>query len=201
MAKPIVVNYLGQTTNFDHKKLSRKELYGRRKREVVDRNGVACRRAALTDDGRFLLVSGMTAQGYFTDSGRWVPNKELVGLDEDGQQVDSVPSTLGVEQQLEQATTADLLDLQVASVYRLKAEHIDDGLAKQLDAGILFRCPFNYRADYYAETLIILKNEHGVFGLVGIPTPTEWTDAATVQPAVADGSDDLFEDDLDFEMF
>ena len=201
MAKPIVVTYKGNNSNFDHKKLSRKDIYGRRKREVVDRNGVACRRASLTDDGQFMLVSGMTAQGYFTDTDRWVPNSELVGMDAQGKVVDRVPSTLGAAQELELATTADLLDLQVASVYMLDVQSIDGDLSKRLDAGDLFRCPFNYRGDFHAETLIILKNQHGCFGLVGTPAPTKWTEAVVSQPVVADEVDDLFEDDLDFELF
>ena len=201
MAKPIVVTLDGKTSNFGHKKLSRKALYGRRKREVVDRGGAGCERASLTDDGRFMLRSGMTAQGYFTGDDRWIPNADLVGLGGDGKPVERMPATLGAAQPLSPATATDLLDLQVASVYMLDADEIDDDLAKRLDAGELFTCPFNYRADYHAETLILLKNQQGYFGVVGVPAPAQWTDPVAAQPVIAEAEEDLFEDDLDFEMF
>ena len=72
-------------------------------------------RASLTEDGQFLIQSGMTAQGYFTDDMRWIPNSDLVGL-VDGEPVEKIPSTLGEPQDLEAATAQQLLDLRLSAV-------------------------------------------------------------------------------------
>ena len=46
-------------------------------------------KAALTTDGLYLLQSGMTAQGYFDETGRSLQKSQLVGLDADGQPLES----------------------------------------------------------------------------------------------------------------
>ena len=84
MAKPIIVSFGGVQSNFDHEKLDRAKLYGRRQRQVLDPEGQRCEKAELTRDGTLLVRSGMTAQGYFDEAGTWIPNGKLVGLDADG---------------------------------------------------------------------------------------------------------------------
>ena len=96
MAKPIVLTYEGVQSSFDHAKLDRARLYGARKRIPLDQDGQTCVKAALTIDGLYLLQSGMTAQGYFDENGRWLQRSQLVGLDPDGHPLELKPSTLGV---------------------------------------------------------------------------------------------------------
>ena len=143
----------------------------------------------------------MTAQGYFTDDGTWVPGKELVGLDAEGQPLDMIDSTLGVEQALEGPVDAsNVLDLKVQSVYGLDASEIDDALKAALDKGDVFRFSFNYRADFQSEIAFLIANTEGeVFALIGQPAFPVWQDVRAILPAVVDDDDD--EDELDFEMF
>jgi hypothetical protein len=197
MAKPIVLRYKGQEASFDHKKIDRSKLYGRKKRIPLDPEGNPCRRAELTDDGSILLVSGMTAQGYFGEDDRWIPSKELIGITEDGTSLEVVKSTLGVAQELEPATPEDLLDLEVLSVYQLDPVELPGDLKTELDEGHLFRFPFNYRDDFHAETGILVANQAGLFAVIGNPVPPEWLELETLAP-VEDADDS---DDLDFEMF
>jgi len=201
MAKPIVVSLNGQESRFDHKKLSRRKLYGYRRRQAVDARGEGCAKANLTEDGRYLLRSGMTAQGYFTESGRWVPNKELVGLRADGSVVDKVASTLGQAQELEAVPAQTLLDLRMSSVYQLAEQSLDGALKKALQGGAIFRFAFNYRGDYEAETAFLVSNKEGIFALVGDPTEPDWMEPVASQPLAVTEDEDPFEDDLDFEMF
>ena len=201
MAKPIVVRFQGKESRFDHKKVSRRKLYGYRRRQAMDSSGATCTKASLTEDGRFLLESGMTAQGYFTADGRWVPNKELVGLDQEGVVVEKVPSTLGTAQPLEAVMPQDLLDLRMSSVYALAEQSVDAELKTALEQGIIFRFAFNYRGDYEAETAFLVANDSGIFAVIGDVTSPEWIEPVAVQAVMSEEEEDPFEDDLDFEMF
>jgi len=151
-------------------------------------------------DGSLILKSGMTAQGYFTASDKWVPNKDLTGLDLGGKPLDLKPSTLGVATEMELLDQLeDLADLSVSSIYSLEPIKIADETQPLLDSGCVFRFPFNYRADYNEETGYLLKNKEGYFALIGTPSVSEW--AELEQVAVEDFDETLIEEDIDFEMF
>lgn len=200
MARTIIVSLDGAESSFGFSRLDRAKLYATRKRLPLDSKGNACKRAELADDGSMLISSGMTGQGYFSDSGRWVPNKELVGIDQDGNEVELQPSTMGVAQELEEVEPEAVLDALTASIYMLDADEVDDGLKKALDAGKIFRFPFNLRADYHMETAYMLANDNGIFVLLGDTVETPWCelDKPTVLIEDDDESDDS---ELDFEMF
>ena len=95
---------------------------------------------ALTVDGSQMLLSGMTAQGYFTPDDRWVARNEMVELDADGNLVESKPSTLGVPQHIEgPVDPQEVLALAVESVFFLEAGEgqASVGLVEKLKAGYL----------------------------------------------------------------
>jgi len=96
MAKPIIINYDGESASFQHSKVDRSKLYGSRKRLSLDPSGETCQRCELSDDGSTLIISGMTSQGYFDDDTNWIPNKELVGMDFNGTVLEKAPATLGI---------------------------------------------------------------------------------------------------------
>lgn len=198
MAKTIIVTLGGSESSFAISKLDRAKLYPTRKRLPMDRQGAICTRASMTSDGKNILRSGMTAQGYFAASGRWVAKEEFVGLNPDGSVATLMASTLGVPQSLEGPVSArDLLDLEVIGVYLLEPESISPDLLESLRRGDLYRFPFNYGADYNCETAYLVSNDEGLFALVGNPTEPSWVEAATV--FVAEPEEESA-DELDFEM-
>lgn len=198
MAKPIVVALDGVESSFDHAKLERSRLYGARRRLPLDQTGQPCIKAALTADGLYLLQGGMTAQGYFDETGRALQRSELVGLDADGQPLPIMPSTLGVAQALTPVDPSEVLGHAIDVVYMLDASAVDGTLASRLEAGEIFRFGFNYGADYHEETAFLLKSADGCFCLVGVPLTYSWCEPGKV--AVVEAADDS-SDDLDFEMF
>ncbi|MGH1347918.1 MAG: hypothetical protein ACRBN8_40560 [Nannocystales bacterium] len=200
MARTIVVTLDGNESSFGFSRLDRKKLYATRKRIPLDSDGDPCKRATLTDDGSMLVTSGMTSQGYFDRTGRWVQGSELVGLDTEGQPVEKHPSTLGAAQALIEVEPDALLNAAVTTVYMLDADEVDDALQARLDEGSIFRFPFNMRADYHVETAFLVANEHGTFALLGDAFETPWcTLEQPVLPVDEDDEDDS--DELDFEMF
>ena len=199
MAKGIVVTYAGAEASFGLEKLERAKLYGYRRRIAVDADGQACTRAALTEDGQVLLRSGMTAQGYFDPEGRQVETSALTAVDEAGNALSLVPSTLGVAQPLEgPVDPKEVLDLAISSVYRLTPEAVAPKLAEELSAGKVFRAPFNYRPDYRSETAYLVQNDAGFFALVGNPALPPWLSPDAPPPVEESAADEA---DLDFEMF
>ena len=200
MAKSIVVERNGNQSSFAFKKVDRSKLYGRRRRMHLDPAGRGCARASLTDDGSLILRQGMTAQGYFDEGGQWIQQKELVGLNADGQPVDSKPSTLGRTVALEGPVAArDFLSVRVYSVYALEPEDMDEALAQSLKDGEIYRLPFNYRPGWEEGSAWLVSSMEGeFFALVGRQVEHDWC-APHELPQVEDEDD--FDDDLDFEMF
>ena len=202
MARQIVVQLGESSSTFDFKKVDRKKLYGSRKRMPLDPTGEPCTRASLTEDGALLIQSGMTAQGYFTDDGYWVPNKELIGLDDEGEPVEKRPSTLGEPQALDGPLGPEaLLDTKIHAVYALAADEVDEALVAKLAEGALFRFPFSYRGDYSEDVGFLVQNPDGdLFALVGRTLEPEWRDPEERIPTFTEDEDDD-DDELDFEMF
>jgi hypothetical protein len=200
MAKPLIIEKDGQSTSFDVSLLERRKLYGSRKRVALDSQGRVCSRASLTGDGALVLVSGSTGQGYFTETGAWVERRQMVPINDQGQVTELHPSTLGVPQKVEGPFEAlDILKLDVQSIYSLKMLDDELGLKPRLDAGEIFRCPFNYSSGVEVETAFLVANPSGYFAIVGHPVEAEWCaqDQALMPPADAA----FQEDDLDFDMF
>lgn len=198
MPKGVIVSLNGKVSAFQIEKVERAKLYGVRRRLAVDEKGRTCARAALTDDGQVLLRAGMTAQGWFDTDGRQIEQTAIGAEDADGNPLDLVPSTLGVEQPLEGPVDArEVLDLSLTAVYRVAPEQLDDALAASLATGEFWRFPFNYRPDYRSETGYLVQNSNGIFAMVGTPAPAEFLEPQAPPPQADDGDDD---GDLDFEM-
>jgi hypothetical protein len=200
MARNIVVTLDGEESSFDFKAIDRAAIYGKRRRVALDRDGEACTRASLTEDGSVLIKSGMTGQAYFDEAGQAYKLAELVAYDADGKALTKVGSTLGVSQQLTgPVNPSELLDTRVGTVYLLTSEVLAPGLESQLKSGDVFSFPFNYRDDYSAERAFLLANDNGMFALVGVPVEHEWASLEILAELPA--ADDESDDDLDFEMF
>ena len=101
MAKPLIISKDKEDSIFQLKKIERKKLYGFRKRLAVDENNEECKRASLTEDGNVLIKSGMTSQGWFIDGGKQIESSEIGAIDQDSNELDLIPSTLGDSQNIE----------------------------------------------------------------------------------------------------
>jgi hypothetical protein len=198
MAKPIVVSIAGQEYSFDSVRVDRAKLYGVRKRLPIDSNGNPCMRASLTLDGATLLLSGMTAQGYFNANGIPISRSEMVGLDAYGNKVEQIPSTLGASQALQgPVSPSEVLELEVESIFCLDPLDSNGDLLTKLKSGAVYKFPFNYTAGLEMETAYLVANDEAVFVIVGKPAVEDWIEAAAVYVPLE--SDDTDTDDLDFE--
>ncbi|MEO1369976.1 MAG: hypothetical protein AAFX50_22570, partial [Acidobacteriota bacterium] len=172
MARSIVVDFQGESSSFAFRKVDRGKLYGTRKRVALDPSGAACERAALTEDGSLILRQGMLAQGYFDREGRWIPQKELVGLDASGEVLEQRSSTLGEAVALEgPVPVTDLLGVRTQSVYALEPEEVSEALRSRLLAGEIFRLPFVYRTSWDESFAWLVANMDGeLYAILGSQT-------------------------------
>jgi hypothetical protein len=200
MAKPVIVVSGESEISFDIVKIDRSKIYGSRKRIAIDVDGNQCSRAALLADGSELLTSGMTAQGYFTETGRPVARQEMVGIDDKGTVVATKPSTLGVPQKLEgPVDPSEVLNLSLESVFYLDALSGIDSIEAQLKEGKVFKFLFNYSAGFEVETAYLVANDEGYFALVGACVSPQWIEEAEIfvpDESSVDDSEDLDFDDL-----
>ena len=199
MAKPLIITKNKKDSIFQIKKIERKKLYGYRKRLAIDENNEECKRASLTEDGQILIKSGMTSQGWYIDGGKQIESNEIGAIDENNNELSLIPSTLGINQNLEgPISPTELLDLSVTTVYSILPDEISKDLENSLDKAEIWKCNFNFRADYRMETCFILKNDTGYFAIVGIPNHIIMLSPNALPPEDEDGDED---DELDFEMF
>ena len=124
----------------------------------------------------------------------------MVPINDQGQVTELHPSTLGMPQKVEGPVEAlDILKLDVQSIYLLTM--LDDklGLKPRLEAGEIFKCPFNYSSGVEVETAFLVANASGYFAIVGHPVEAEW--CAQDQALMPQADVAFQEDDLDFDMF
>ena len=196
MAKPVIISVAGESQSFSPTRVDRAKIYGFRKRVLLDANGQPCTKAVLTFDGNHLLKSGMTAQGYYADDGYWVARGEMVGIDSQGNTVESKPSTLGISQTASEKVDPSLvLNLEVQSIFHLEPEGDSSQILERLRSGEVLSAPFNYAAGLEIETAYIVGNDDGFFAIVGKPVNDVWAEEGMVFVP----TEEEISDDFDFE--
>jgi len=203
MGRGIVVNLNGESSEFEFAKVERDKLYGRKVRLVVDEQGRPCKPALLTRDGSAVAPPGCVAHLYVDDRFEAIERDQLKAVDDQGNPLPLVKSTLGVEQALKgPVDPSRVLDCQVMSVYSLMPTKLGEALKAGLDGGGIYEAPFNYRDDYAAELCFLIKNESGYFALVASPLEYELLARELVAqaPAATGDEDEGGEDELDFSM-
>ena len=202
MARTIVVNFDGETSEFGLTRVQRDKIYGKKRRVVVDENGEDCVSASLTRDGATLLPSGSIASVYLNDQFEVCGRSDLVAVDTAGEEVATVDSTLGVETPLNgPIDPSRVLDFTSKAVYELDPQTLSEALAEGLEAGKIYETRFNYRKGFEDAPAFLLQNDEGIFALVGEDAEFDFL-YPDVQDTFDDDEEDPFDDDdLDFSMF
>ena len=202
MARTIVVNFEGAVSEFGRTRVSRDKLYGKKVKVVVDEDGNPTETAYLTRDGAALLLKGAMAMLYVDDDFDVAERAELVAVDSEGNPVEPVDSTLGVEQPLQgPIDPSRLLDHNAKAVYELQADALSDTLKGLLADGKIFETKFNYRKGFDWNAAFLFQNEEGYFAVVGEEAKFDFLYKQTAPPVEEDDEDPFEEDDLDFSMF
>lgn len=203
MARSIVVNWGGEVSEFGLSRVSRDKLYGRKVKMVVDEDGNPTEAAYLTRDGSALLLKGAMAMIYVNDDFDVTERSDLQAIDAEGEPLESIPSTLGVEQELHgPVDPARVLDHLAKAVYVLDPETLGDKLREALEDGEIFETNFAYRSGFNSDPAFLLHNEEGFFAIVGEEATFDFLYKEQAAEVEEDDDEDPFEDDdLDFGMF
>ncbi len=200
MARQIVLSFAGAESSFDIARLSRDRLYGRKRRLVVDEEGNTCQSGLLTEDGSTLLPPSSTADLYLDDDFDVVERRELRAIAADGEEVDTISSTLGRPVEVTEVEPGRLLEYATPTVYLLDPAQLDPALQAKLESGAILETRFNYRDSYADQACFVIHNDNGFFALVGSPTGFEFLRPEAPPPPPPDEEEEL-DDDLDFGMF
>jgi hypothetical protein len=205
MAKPLVVQYEGQSTNFSLEKIDRTKLYGYVETEVVDEAGKTCELATLIGDGRSIVGKGGSAIAYLSHDGQWRKKADLRPVDVHGKIITPVKSTFDAPVTLDRmAAIEEYLAHNINLIYRLEAEAENPALLEALRSGAIFQFPFSYRGGVEASAgFLLLGGDGNLFLCVGTRAAIEFvglaaTAATVVDETEASSADD--EDALDFSL-
>jgi hypothetical protein len=199
MPSALVLNHDGEVSELPLARVDPARLYGSSKRVVADEDGEACSSGYLSADGTTLVPAGGYTRAYVDVAGSTVARSDLLAVDAAGDVLDQLPSTLGHEHELfGPVAPSRVLDHVTTSVYLLAAEQIGAKLSARLDAGEIFEAEFRYAASTSTNTLFLLRNHQGTFGLVCQPLDLAFVQPDTLQQHEDEEDED--ESDLDQDL-
>src|SRR3954452_22582091 len=126
MPRPLVLSLDGREFGVRIVKIDREKLYGKVEIEAFDEKGNPAQLLVLAPDGKTLIDKGGTALATVDENGDSISRADLAAVDEDGQKIETVPSSFNQVNVLKQATVEDYLSQLVKSVYLIEpAEKAD----------------------------------------------------------------------------
>jgi hypothetical protein len=201
MARQLEITHQDASALFTLTKITRSNLYGRKKRIPVDCRGRPCTRAALTRDGRFVLTAGTTASVYLDEAGDSVERSEIGVVGEDGRLLDAEQSSFDHPVVFGNPVASDaLLDCTIMNVYALDPVTIPPSLDMLLTDGNIFRFPFRFKAGSAEHTGFLLKNQVGYFLLVGRAAGFGFIGLEEADISLSEDDEERLDVDLDFSM-
>lgn len=183
-------------------KVDRKRLYGDIEIEAFDEHGNPAYLRYIAEDGQTIIDAGGTALANVTEDGDSISRTDLVPVDNDGKEIEPVPSSFGAVNVLKSATHEEYLSLIVKSVYTLESAEDEDlsELMEALEGDAIYQFQFSYRGGLQYDAAFLISDGKDIFMIVGVPAALEFVSLG--QAAVLDeaAEQDLSVDDLDFDL-
>lgn len=202
MAKALVLSLDGQEFPVKLTKIDRDKLYGSVEIEAFDDDGKEVALRVLAADGKTIIDKGGTSLATVTEQGDSISRKELIAVNSEGEELETVPSSFSAPNVLERTSVEDYLSHSVKTVYALEpAEGGDlDHLQNVLSDGGIYKFPFSYRGGLEYDGAFLIENKGDVFMIVGSPAVLQYLKLG--QTAVLDSIEEqeISADDLDFDL-
>lgn len=176
MPRPLVLSLDGREFDVRILKIDREKLYGKVDVEAYDEKGNPAQLLVLAPDGKTLIDKGGTALATVNEDGDSVSRADLVAVDEEGQKIETVPSSFNQVNVLKRATVEDYLSQLVKSVYVLEADDAADQkyLQDHVSSGLIYNFEFSYRGGTEYDNAFVLGNRSDAFMIVGKPAELEF---------------------------
>jgi hypothetical protein len=182
-------------------KIDREKLYGKVEIEAFDEKGNPAALMVLAADGKTLIDKGGTALAIIDEQGDSVSRADLMPVDEDGQKIETVPSSFNQTNDLKRVHVEDYLSQLVKSVYLVEAEDKTDQryLQDHLSTGSIYRFDFSYRGGIEYDNAFVLKNGSDAFMIVGKPAELEFVKLNQAVELDSTEEEEISAEDISFE--
>jgi len=176
MARPLVLSLDGREFDVRIVKIDREKLYGKVEIEASDQKGNPAQLLILAPDGKTLIDKGGTALATVDENGDSISRTDLVAVDEDGQKIETVPSSFNQVNVLRRASVEDYLSQLVKSIYLIDTvEEADQKyLQDHVSAGLIYNFDFSYRGGTEYDNAFVIGNKSDAFMIVGKPAELEF---------------------------
>jgi hypothetical protein len=176
MPRPLVLSLDGREFDVRIVKIDREKLYGKVDVEAYDEKGNPAQLLVLAPDGKTLIDKGGTALATVNEDGDSVSRADLVAVDEEGQKIETVPSSFNQVNILKRSAVEDYLSQLVKSVYLLEADDAADQkyLHDHVSSGLIYNFEFSYRGGTDYDNAFVLGNRSDAFMIVGKPAELEF---------------------------
>jgi hypothetical protein len=176
MPRPLVLSLDGREFDVRIVKIDREKLYGKVEIEAYDEKGNPAQLLVLAPDGKTLIDKGGTALATVDENGDSISRADLVAVDEDGQKIETVPSSFNQISVLKKTTVEDYLSQLVKSVYWLDPVEKEDRkyLQDHVSSGLIYNFDFSYRGGTEYDNAFVLGNKTDAFMIVGKPAELEF---------------------------
>ena len=176
MPRPLVFSLDGREFDVRITKIDREKLYGKVELEAFDEKGNPAQLMVLAPDGKTLIDKGGTALASVDENGDSISRADLIPVDEEGEKIETVPSSFGQTNVLKKSTVEDYVSQLVKSVYVIDA--LDDADRKYLQdhvsAGLIYNFDFSYRGGIEYDKAFVIGNKTDAFMIVGKPAELEF---------------------------
>ena len=176
MPRPLVLSLDGREFDVRIVKIDREKLYGKVEVEAYDEKGNPAQLLVLAPDGKTLIDKGGTALATVNEDGDSVSRADLVAVDEEGQKIETVPSSFNQVNVLKQSNCRGLFVS--ARQERLLDRACRGGDQKYLQdhvsSGLIYNFDFSYRGGTEYDNAFVLGNRSDAFMVVGKPAELEF---------------------------
>lgn len=202
MARPLVLSLDGQEFPVRITKVDREKLYGAIEIEAFDENGNEAFLRVLASDGKTLIDKGGTALAVLSEDGDWIDRRSLIALNQDGDQIEPVPSSFNITNLLSPATVEEYLSVIVKSVYVIDSvdEAELDYLKSHLSGGDIFKFKFSFRGGLEFDSAFLLSNKEGIFMVTGTDARLQFLKLSQERILDSIEEQEISADELDFDL-
>jgi hypothetical protein len=201
MPRPLVLSLDGREFDVRILKLDREKLYGKVEIEAFDEKGNPAQLLVLAPDGKTLIDKGGTAFSTVDENGDSISRADLIAVDEEGQKIETVPSSFNQINVLKKANVEDYLSQLVKSVYWLDPIEKEDKkyLQDHVSAGLIYNFDFSYRGGTEYDNAYVLGNKSDAFMIVGKAAELEFVKLNQAVDLDATEEEEVSAEEITFE--
>jgi hypothetical protein len=205
MPRQLILSLDGREFPVSLMKIDRDKLYGSVEIEAFDEKGREASLRVLAADGKTLIDKGGTALTTVNEKGTSVDRTTLKAVDENGDEIEPVPSSFNEPNDLKNASLDDYLSQMFKSLYLIQPAEEDGDikyLLDHLDGERMYTFPFSWRGGLDYDQAFVLGSNGDAFMVVGKPAEFEFVRLNQAAPLDMTGEEEIeiSADDIDFDL-